>query len=88
VKYRAEFSDRAARDLDRLGCDVQQRMIRRLEQLAENPYDSRLSGPLTNQGSLRKSRIGGWRIIFSVDDKPQTLHVVTIERRGQVYQRI
>ena len=88
MSYRIDLSDRAARDLDRLGRDVQERMMRRLEQLAEDPYNARLAGPLTNQGSLRKSRVGGWRIIFTVDDEKRSLHVVTIERRGQVYQRI
>jgi len=71
-----------------LGRDVQERMMRRLEQLAQDPQSARLSGPLTNQGGLRKSRVGGWRILFTVDDEKRSLHVVTIERRGQVYQRI
>jgi len=62
--------------------------MRRLEQLAEAPYDARLSGPLTNREGLRKSRVGGWRIIFSVNEGDELLEVVTIERRGQVYQRI
>jgi mRNA interferase RelE/StbE len=88
VRYRVDLSDRAARDLDRLGRDVQERMMRRLEQLAQDPYNARSSAPLTNQGSLRKSRVGGWRIIFTVDNDARSLQVVTIERRGQVYQRI
>ena len=88
MRYSVEFSNRAARDLDRLGRDVQERMMRRLEQLAEDPYNARFSGPLTSQGGLRKSRIGGWRIIYKVDDETRLLHVVIIERRGQVYQRI
>ena len=88
MKYRVELSNRGTRDLDRLGRDVQQRMIRRLEQLAQDPHDARLSAPLTNQGGLRKSRVGGWRILFTVDDEKRLLQVVTIERRGQVYQRI
>ena len=62
--------------------------MKRLEQIAQSPRDARLSGLLTNQGSLRKSRVGGWRILFTVDDEKRLLHVVTIERRGQVYQRI
>ena len=85
MRYRIELSHRAARDLDRLGRDVQERMIKRLEQLAQDPYHARLSTPLTNQGGLRKSRVGGWRIIFTVDEEKRLLHVVT---RGQVYQRI
>jgi mRNA interferase RelE/StbE len=88
VTYRVELSGRATRDIDRLGRDVQERMMKRLEQLAENPYNPRLSVPLTNQASLRRSRVGGWRIIFSVNDEKRLLNVVTIERRGQVYQRI
>ncbi|HEV1286840.1 MAG TPA: type II toxin-antitoxin system RelE/ParE family toxin [Bryobacteraceae bacterium] len=88
MSYRAELSSRAARDLDRLGRDVQERMLRRLEQLAQDPYNLRLSGALTNQGGLRKSRVGGWRILFMVNDVERLLNVVTIERRGQVYQRI
>ena len=88
MKYRVELSNRGTRDLDRLDRDVQQRMMRRLEQLAQNPHDARLSAPLTNQGGLRKSRVGGWRILFTVDDEKRLLQVVTIERRGQVYQRI
>ena len=88
MNYRVELSHRATRDLDRLGRDVQSRMMKRLEQLAENPYETRLSGPLTNQGGLRKSRLAGWRIIYLVNDTERLLHVVMIERRGQVYQRL
>jgi mRNA interferase RelE/StbE len=88
VRYRIELSNRAAKDLDRLGRDVRERMLKRLEELAQDPYDARLSGPLAGQGSLRKSRVGGWRIIFTTADDQRVLHAVTIERRGQVYQRI
>jgi mRNA interferase RelE/StbE len=87
VKYRVDLSNRAASDLDRLGRDARDRMMRRLEQLSVDPHDARLSGPLTNKGGLRKSRVGGWRIIFRVDDQNHALKVVTIERRGQVYRR-
>jgi mRNA interferase RelE/StbE len=87
VRYQVRLSDRAAKDLDKLNRDTQQRILRRLDQLAENPLDPRLSGALTNT-DLRKGRVGGWRIIFSVDEENTTINVVTIERRGQVYQRI
>jgi mRNA interferase RelE/StbE len=63
-------------------------MMKRLDQFAQDPHDARLTAPLSNQGGLRKSRVGGWRILFAVDDEKRLLQVVTIERRGQVYQRI
>jgi mRNA interferase RelE/StbE len=88
VRYRILLSNRAAKDLDRLNRNTQQRVVRRLEELADAPFDPRLSSPLTNAGGLRKSRVGGWRIIFLVNEESTSLEVVTIQRRGQVYQRI
>ena len=81
MSFQVRLSRRAAKDLDRLNRNTQQRILKRLEDLAESPYEPRFSAQLTNQGGLRKSRVGGWRILFAVD-------VVTIERRGQVYNRL
>jgi mRNA-degrading endonuclease RelE of RelBE toxin-antitoxin system len=39
-------------------------------------------------GDLRKSRVGGWRIIYQVVEETKIVCVVMIERRGQVYKRI
>ena len=88
MNYQVRLSNRAAKDLDRLDRGARERLLNRLDQLAEAPGDPRLSGLLTNQGGLRKSRVGGWRIIFSVNEGDRTVDVVTVERRGQVYQRI
>jgi mRNA interferase RelE/StbE len=88
VNYQIRLSNRAAKDLDRLARGTQERILNRLDQLAEAPGDPRLSSRLTNQGGLRKSRVGGWRIIFSVNEGGGAVEIVTIERRGQVYQRI
>jgi mRNA interferase RelE/StbE len=88
VSYEVRLSNRSAGDLDRLNRDTQKRIVKRLEELAKLPYDPRLSNRLTNDGGLRKSRIGGWRIIFLLDEEHHIVNVVTIERRGQVYQRI
>ena len=88
MRFQVRLSGRAVKDLDRLNRDTQQRIGRRLDQLAEAPLDSHLSIPLQNAGDLRRSRVGGWRIIFSVNQESASIDVVTIERRGQVYQRI
>ena len=88
MNNQVRLSNRAAKDLDRLNRGTQERMLSRLEQLAEAPNDPRFSNLLANQGGLRKSRVGGWRIIFSLDQGSKSIDVVTIERRGQVYQRI
>jgi mRNA interferase RelE/StbE len=88
MRYEIRLSHRARRDLDRLDGPTLKRMMRRLEQLAEDPYDPRISGPLSGVGNLRKSRVGAWRIIYQATEEPKIVFVVMIERRGQVYKRI
>ena len=72
MKYLVRLSNRAAKDLDRLNRETQERLLRRFEQLSETPFESRLSGPLKGT-NLRKSRIGGWRIIFAVNQESTTI---------------
>jgi mRNA interferase RelE/StbE len=88
VKYAQKLSARAVKDLDALDNKTRKRMLDRIAELADLPYDPKFSIKLTNQGGLRRSRVGGWRIIFLVSDEAKELSVVTIERRGQVYQRV
>jgi len=88
VKYEIRLSHRAERDLDRLDKPTQHRIVRRLEQLAEDPYDPRISAPLSGVGNPRKSRVGAWRIIYQVVEEAKIVYVVMIERRGQVYKRL
>jgi len=88
VSYEVRLSHRAAKDLDALNRDTGERVLRRLDELADSRHDARISSLLTNLGGLRKSRVGGWRVIFAVDDASGTVDVVMIERRGQVYKRI
>lgn len=71
MKYEIRLSHRAQRDLDRLDKPTQKRMVRRLDQLAEDPYDPRLSAPLSGVGNLRKSRVGAWRIIYQAIEEPK-----------------
>lgn len=88
MKYKVELSRRAEKDLDRVGRDTRERMLQRLDHIAEMPHDPRLSSLLADKGKLRKSRVGGWRIIFTVEDEIKVVAVVAIETRGQVYRRI
>jgi mRNA interferase RelE/StbE len=88
VTYAVRFTHRAEKDLARLDRDTQKRVTSRAALLGKTPYDPRVSGALTQQGRLRKSRIGGWRLIFAVDEESKVVTVVTIERRGQVYKRL
>lgn len=82
MKYPQKLSARAVKDLDALEKTTRRRVIDRIAVLADSPYDPRFSIKLTDQGGLRRSRVGGWRIIFLVDDDAKELIILTIARRG------
>jgi mRNA interferase RelE/StbE len=86
VSYRIFLTREAEKVLDRMDRTTEHRIRARLLQLAENPYDPRISSPLTERQGIRKSRVGGWRILFTADREGQILSVLTIDTRGQVYK--
>jgi mRNA-degrading endonuclease RelE of RelBE toxin-antitoxin system len=62
---------------------TRERIEAKLKAISENPTDTRLSYPL--EASTKKaSRVGKYRILFTVDDK--ILTVADIDSRGQVYR--
>jgi mRNA interferase RelE/StbE len=87
VNYRVSIAHEAEKVLDRLDRRTEQRIRARLDQLADDPFDPRLSAPLTERPGVRKSRVGGWRILFTVDRVAKVVYVATIDTRGQVYKR-
>jgi len=86
VKYRVSVAREAEKVLDRLDRSTERRIRARFVQLADDPFDPRLSAPLSERAGVRKSRVGGWRILFTVDREAMVVNVVTVDTRGQVYK--
>jgi mRNA-degrading endonuclease RelE of RelBE toxin-antitoxin system len=64
LSYQINVAQEAEKVLDR---PTERRIRQRIVLLAEDPFDPRLSAPLTEREGLRKSRVGGWRILFTAD---------------------
>lgn len=60
------------------------RIVEKLKEIADDPFNPRLSYPLVSS-TKRSSRVGGYRILFQVDDK--VLEVADIGPRGQIYRK-
>ncbi len=86
MTYRVQLSRQAATYLGRLGRTDQERIARRIEQIATNPHGSQTK-PLTNLSGRRAARVGGYRFVFAIDDEA---HIVSLSDgpRGQVYRRL
>ena len=86
MSYRVTIAHEAEKILDRLDRATERRIRLRISQLAEDPFDPRISSLLVQRGGVRKSRVGGWRILYSADREVEILSVLTIDTRGQVYR--
>jgi mRNA interferase RelE/StbE len=86
VNFRVNVVHEAEKILDRLDRPTEQRVRARFVQLAVDPFDSRLSAPLADRPGIRKSRVGGWRVLFTVDREAKVIYILTVDTRGQVYR--
>ena len=86
MRYRVNLAHEAEKVLDRLDRPTERRVRARFLQLAEDPFDPRLSSSLTERAGVRKSRVGGWRILYTVDRDVKVINIATIDTRGQVYK--
>ena len=85
--YEVVLSRQAVRYLHRLDRSAQQRILVRLEQLAQEPFGA-LTKPLTNAAGLWSTRIGTWRIVYRVNDDEQLVLVSDIGPHGEIYRRV
>ena len=88
MSYRTELSREAAKRLDRLDQATYSRIERRLYELMENPNDVRISKRLRGLMGMRSSRVGDWRILYTIQETVKTIHIVAIRPRGEAYQRL
>jgi mRNA interferase RelE/StbE len=86
VSFRVSIAHEAEKILDRLDRPTEQRIRARFVQLADDPFDPRLSAPLADRPGIRKSRVGGWRILFAVDREAKAVYILSVDTRGQVYK--
>jgi mRNA interferase RelE/StbE len=86
VSFRVEFSHRAAQDLKRLDRTTIKRIEARIDDLALDPFNPRISQQKETDPETRKSRVGDWRIIYQVDEATQTVYIAAIRPRSWAYR--
>jgi mRNA interferase RelE/StbE len=87
-QYRAMYTPRADRDLEKLPLAISRKVIRAIGEIADTPYSSvkklKGSNPRHPVYSLRIGR--GIRVILSIHDNVLIIHVLEIENRNQSYR--
>ena len=88
MSYLIALSAKAIKTLDRLDRKTGKRLQLRLEELAANPLDERISKPMETYTERRYSRVGAWRIVYQMKETARRLLVITIQHRSRVYQEV
>jgi mRNA interferase RelE/StbE len=75
------------KDLRRLPNDVVERIFKKLDGLASNPYPSGVDKIEGSEHSYRV-RIGDYRIVYAVDDSTKTITLFYARHRKDVYKNL
>jgi len=84
-KYRVEVSKTAEKQLHSLGRQDQVRVVRAIQDLAE---DLRPAGArkLTGYDAVYRIRVGVYRILYEIEDRLVTVIILKIGHRRDVYR--
>lgn len=83
-EYRVALKSSAEKELLRLPDPILARIFPKIEALTANPRPFG-SKKLHGSRDLWRIRVGDYRAIYAIDDKAQTIHVMRIAHRRDVY---
>ena len=84
MRYRVEWTNRAEKELRRLGSDAQFRVRRAVELLGDAP---RRPGVVSLAGRAEyRIRVGDYRVLFEIHDERVLVLVVAVRKREDAYR--
>lgn len=87
MTYAVSLTKEAIKELERLDRKTEQRIQRRLDEIALNPYDPRISNEVKMVPGQKYSRVDDRRIFFEVEDSSRQIEVIAIRPRGRAYSK-
>ncbi len=87
MAYSVRYRKRAVSYLKRLTGERREKILDRIERLAEDPFSPSLGVKRLAYRPAYRLRAGAFRIIFELRDGEMIILVVLIRPRGDVYKR-
>lgn len=85
MNHSVKIKESASKAIRRIPEPDQGRIVEAIDRLAKNPTAGKaLAGQFRG---MRGIRIGGWRVIYEIDDEDSVVQVVRVSPRGGVYSR-
>ena len=87
ASYKVILKPSVEKDLRSLPSSVLKRVFQRIEALEDNPRP-RGSLKLAGAEQLYRIRLGGYRIVYNVDESPAQVVVYYVRHRRDVYRQL
>jgi mRNA interferase RelE/StbE len=87
MSYSVEFSTAARRQLRRLHQEIQSRLVREIEKLADNPRPVGYK-MLKGEAPRYRIRVGDYRVVYRIYDDVVVVLVVAVGHRREVYRNL
>ena len=84
--YKIVFTKQVYKSLRRIPRDVVDRMRKRLDQMAEDPYAQYANVTRLQNRAGYQLRIGDWRVIYDIREDELVILVLKIGSRGDIYR--
>jgi len=86
ASYRIEWKHSAIKELKHLPNEVVARIVRAVEELAENPFPVGVKKLVGSEGTYR-IREGSYRVVFTVAPSSLVIEITRVAHRKDVYER-
>lgn len=84
--YEVVYKRQATRILARMSTADRKRVLAAVEQLARSPRDANLDTKRLEGRRGFRLRVGGWRVLYDVEDDRLIILILQIGSRGDVYK--
>ncbi|MDD2903054.1 MAG: type II toxin-antitoxin system RelE/ParE family toxin [Syntrophales bacterium] len=87
MSYSLQIDKTAAKIIKSLDRTTIKRIHRRLQELAKDPLDPRISSAVEMGQEERKYRVGNWRIFYEIDEDARQVNITAVRPRGRAYRK-
>lgn len=84
-EYAVVFARSARKELERLDGPISSRILRRIEGLARAPRPEGCR-KLHGASNLWRIRVGGYRVLYAVDDAQKVVDIIAVRHRSDAYR--
>jgi mRNA interferase RelE/StbE len=88
MSYQVHIFSEPRKTLKKLDRILSGRIVKRMEELAIDPFNPRLSRQMETDPESRYSRVGDWRIIYQVEKGTQAINITAIPPRSGAYRNL